>query len=297
MSTDVLTNGRLPTSERAPLRKKVTLGDLEVARREGRKLAMLTCYDFTTATVMQQAGVPILLVGDSAANVILGHEATTGITLPFLIELSAAVRRGAPHAFLMADMPFGSYHGSVGRAVENVCEMVRASGCDAVKLEVVDRQANLVQRIADAGVAVCAHLGLRPQSVQLHGYRAQARTAAAARQLVASARRFEQAGAAMLLLEAVPAEVGQAVAQAVEIPVLGCGAGPGPMGHVVVLQDLLGLSARRPKFVPELPELPLRRAIETYAERVETKAYPAREHCYTMLDGEAERFEKTPGAV
>ena len=270
--------------------KKVTLGDLHAARQSGDKLAMLTCYDFTTATVMQQAGVPILLVGDSAANVILGHDATTAIELPLLQTLTAAVRRGAPLAYLMADMPFGSYHGDAGAAVERVCETVRKTGCDAVKLEVVPRQAKLVGRLADAGVAVCCHLGLRPQSVQIFGYRAQGRTAKEAEQIVAAARKMEKAGACSILLEAVPAEVGRAVVDAVEIPVIGCGAGPSPMAHVVVLQDLLGLTGRRPKFVPDLPQRPLRETIEEYARLVASAAYPAAEHIYAMAAGEAEKL-------
>ncbi len=270
--------------------KKVTLADLHSARSAGEKLAMLTCYDFTTATVMQQAGVPLLLVGDSAANVILGHDSTTAIRQPFLQELTAAVRRGAPLAYLMADMPFGSYHGEIGQAVDNVCEMVRTTGCDAVKLEAVARQSKLIRSIADAGVAVCAHLGLRPQSVQLHGYRAQARTAKAATMLVQTARRMQRAGAAMLLLEAVPAEAAKLVVEAVDIPVIGCGAGPAPMSHVVVLQDLLGLSNHRPKFVPQLPQASLRATVDAYVDLIETAAYPAGEHCYAMAPGEAEKL-------
>jgi 3-methyl-2-oxobutanoate hydroxymethyltransferase len=275
---------------RSPLARKVTLADIHAARDAGDKLAMLTCYDFTTAQVMQAAGVPILLVGDTAASVIFGHPSTTAIRQPILQELTAGVRRGAPNAFLMADMPFGSYHGDPGTAVDNVCEMVRATGCDAVKLEVVPRQAKLIRRIADAGVAVCAHLGLRPQSVQLYGYRAQARTAKGTERLVRDARRMQRAGAAMLLLEAVPPEASRAVVEAVDLPVLGCGAGPAPVAHVVVLQDLLGLTSRRPRFVPAIAEGSLRQMVEEYARQVETAAYPAGEHCYGMAQGEAEKL-------
>ena len=265
-----------------PLEKKVRLSDLHAARESGKAMAMLTCYDFTTASVMQSLGVPILLTGDTAASVILGHESTTAATLDFLIELTAAVRRGAPNAFVMGDMPFGSYHGDEGVAVDNVCRMVRETGCDAVKLEVADRHTSLVSKLSDAGVAVCAHLALRPQSVQLYGYRAQARTPETAAKLVESAKRFEDAGAAMILLEAVPAESGKRVADAVNVPVIGCGAGPAPMAHVVVLQDLLGLTGKRPRFVPVLPEASLRETIAAYADAVESGAYPAAEHCYQM---------------
>src|SRR5947209_3039273 len=164
------------------LNKKVTLNDLRAARQSGAKMAMLTCYDFTTARLMQEAGVPALLVGDSAANVILGYDSTLPVSLPFMIELTAAVRRGAPLALLVGDMPFGSYQSSVGGAlgsgVRNVCKVVKRTGCDLVKLEVAEGHAGLVRALADAGVAVMAHLGLRPQAVGLMGgYRFQGRTA------------------------------------------------------------------------------------------------------------------------
>ena len=277
--------------EARPLAKKVTLRDLDAARRDGRALAMLTCYDFTTATVMQQAGVPLLLVGDSAAVTILGHDSTVHIRPPILQELTAAVRRGAPLAYLVADMPFGSYHASEAQAMENVCEMVRATGCDAVKLEVVARQAKLITKLSDAGVAIWAHLGLRPQSAQRLGYRTQGKTAKAARRIVEDARRMEDAGAVAILLEAVPPEVGEAVVQATRVPVIGCGAGAACTAHVVVLQDLLGLTPHQPKFVPVVDRsMGLYDAICRYVEEIETRRYPASEHLYSMNEGEQARF-------
>src|SRR3954462_15043121 len=147
-----------------PLRRKFTLTDLRAARTGGPKVAMLTCYDYTTAGLMQAAGVPALLVGDSAANVILGHPTTLPVSLNFLIELTAAVRRGAPDALLVGDMPFGSYHGSLDRGVRNVRRMIRKTGCDIVKIEAAESQLPLVRALADAGVAIMGHVGLRPQS-------------------------------------------------------------------------------------------------------------------------------------
>ena len=149
--------------------KRFTLSTLRAARVAGEKVSMLTCYDFTTAKLMQDAGVQILLVGDSAANVILGHTSTLPVSLDFLIELTAAVKRGAPNCLVVADMPFGSYHGSVSRGVKNVTSMVKLSGCDCVKIEAAASQLKLVRELADAGVAVMAHLGLRPQSVGVLG--------------------------------------------------------------------------------------------------------------------------------
>ena len=275
-----------------PLDRKITLRDLDAARRDGRAMAMLTCYDFTTATVMQAVGVPLLLVGDSAAVTILGYDSTVHIRQAILQELTAAVRRGAPLAYLVADMPFGSYHADEGQAIENVCEMVRVSGCDAVKLEVVSRQAELVRRLADAGVAIWAHLGLRPQSAARTGYRTQGKTAAAARQIVADATLMAEAGAVAILLEAVPPQVSEAVVAAVPVPVIGCGAGPACCGHVVVLQDLLGLTPHQPKFVPVVERsVGLHDAIVHYATLIETGRYPAAEHWYSMSDGERGRFE------
>ena len=256
------------------------LRDLQAARAEGRRVAMLTCYDHTSAVHLQQAGVEMLLVGDSAAGVILGHDRTTGVTLPFLIQLAAAVRRGAHNSHVMADMPFGSYHGSRGRAVRNVCKVVAETGCDSVKMEVSRRQLELVAECADAGVAVCAHLGLRPQHVQRTGYSVQAKTRAEAEQLAEDAAAFEAAGAAMVLIEAVPPQAAQMVVEATTLPVIGCGAGSAPMGHVVVLQDLLGLTPRRPKFVPDLGQPSLRQAAETWVQMVRDGSYPEAEHVY-----------------
>jgi 3-methyl-2-oxobutanoate hydroxymethyltransferase len=240
---------------------------------------------------MQAAGVPLLLVGDSAAVTILGHDSTVHIRQPILQELTAAVRRGAPLAYLVADMPFGSYHADEGQAIESVCEMVRTTGCDAVKLEVVARQAGLVRRLADAGVAIWAHLGLRPQSAARTGYRTQGKTAEAARQIVSDARLMADSGAVAILLEAVPPEVSAAVVESVAIPVIGCGAGPACSGHVVVLQDLLGLTPHQPRFVPVVDRsTSLEGAIAHYADLIETGRYPASEHWYSMSDGERGRF-------
>ena len=254
---------------------------------------MLTCYDFTTAGLMQEAGVPSLLVGDSAGNVILGHSSTLPTSLEFMIEITAGVRRGAPNVLLVADMPFGSYQASVAQGVRNVSRMLKLTGCDCIKLEVADGHWKLVKRLADAGVAVMAHLGLRPQAVGLlGGYRSQGRTATTADAIVETAMRMQDAGAAALLLEAVPAEVTTAVVAATTVPVIGCGAGPACHGFVVVTQDVLGLTAHRPKFALLLQDLtsPLKAAFGEYVRQVTTGQYPAAEHLYQMPMDEKERF-------
>jgi 3-methyl-2-oxobutanoate hydroxymethyltransferase len=276
-----------------PLTRKITLSDLRLARTGGKKLPMLTCYDYSTARLMQEAGVPMLLVGDSASSVILGYETTIPVTLEFMIELTGAVRRGAPLACVVADMPFGSYAGSVDRGVESVCRMVKLSGCDCVKLEVASSHAPLVRACADAGVAVMAHLGLRPQTVNLlGGYKFQGRSAAEAEAILSLALDMQHAGAAALLLEAVPPEVSARVVRETSIPVIGCGAGPACHGSVVVTHDAVGFSPHRPRFVPQLGDVAtvLKELLDRYVNIVESGAYPAAEHQYEMPAEEKARF-------
>ena len=254
---------------------------------------MLTCYDFTTARVMQHAGVPMLLVGDSAGNVILGHESTIPVNLDFLIELTGAVRRGAPHCLLMGDMPFGSYSGSLELACANVLKMVKLSGCDCVKLEAAEHHVPLVRELSAIGVPIVAHLGLRPQAVKLMGsYKAQGRTADEADSIVTLAEQMQSAGAAAVLIEAVPAEVSAAVVARLSIPVIGCGAGPACDAFVVVTHDLAGLTERRPRFAPQLGDWskPMAETFATFVNDVTAGRYPAAEHDYAMSPGEHEKF-------
>lgn len=275
--------------------RRFSLNDLRAARASGAKVPLLTCYDFTTARLMHEAGVPALLVGDSAANVILGHDTTLPVPLHFMIQLTAAVRRGAPNAFVIADMPFGSYQGSASRAMRNVFRMVQLSGCDCVKLEAGETQLPAIRELADAGVAIMAHLGLRPQAVGvLGGYKAQGRTADEASRIVDLARRMQDAGAAAVLLEAVPAEVGDAVVHATSVPVIGCGAGPACHGHVVVTHDTIGLTPRPPKFAPKLGDLatPMIDCFREYVQRVTDGRYPDKQHGYEMPSDEKARFEE-----
>lgn len=264
---------------------RITLDDLRSARETGQRLAMLTCYDFSTAQLMEEAGVPLILVGDSAANVILGYPTTLPVSLDFMIEITRAVRAGAPTRYVLADMPFGSYHASVEDGIRNVCRMVKESGCDCVKLEAAPTQLPLVTQLADAGVAIMAHLGLRPQAVAvLGGYKAQGRTKDDAETIIKQAKAFESAGAVAILLEAVPPEVSQAVVDSVTVPVVGCGAGPACDAHVVVTHDLLGLSSRPPRFAPKLADIGegMKSAFREYVRLVETGDYPRPEHTYSM---------------
>lgn len=273
-----------------PLKSRFTLNDLRSARSLGRKIPMLTCYDYTTARLMHAAAVPSLLVGDSAANVILGHDTTLPISLDFLIELTAAVRRGAPLALLVGDMPFGSYQGDPGLGCENVFKMVKQSGCDCVKLEVTPEHAPLVKRLADAGVAVMAHLGLRPQSVNvLGGYRFQGRSVGEAQHIIQAAQRMTDNGASALLLEAVPNEVSAAVVARTNLPVIGCGAGPACDGHVVVLHDIAGLTPHQPRFAPPIGDLTSawQKVLQKYVQDIDSGQYPLPQHCYEMPPDQA----------
>lgn len=198
-----------------------------------------------------------------------------------------------PKAFLVADMPFGSYHQSLRQGVKNVTRMMQESGCDCVKLETSGKQTRLIARLADAGVAVMAHLGLRPQSINLlGGHRWQGRTAAEAQDLVKTSVQLERAGAAALLLEAVPPEVARAVVDATEIPVIGCGAGPACQGFVVVSHDVMGLSERVPRFAPVLADFAgaMRGCFADYVRRVESGEYPAPQHSYEMPPDELAKF-------
>lgn len=276
-----------------PAVAKFSMNDLRAARASGRRVPMLTCYDYTTARLMAAAGVQLILVGDSAGNVILGYDSTIPVELSFMIQITAAVRRGAPGALLVADMPFGSYGDSTSRGARNVMKVVKQTGCDCVKIEAGPTHTDLVTRLADSGVAVMAHLGLRPQAVGvLGGYRAQGRTAGAAAEIVESARSMEAAGAASILLEAVPTEVAEAVVAQTSVPVIGCGAGPACHGHVVVTHDLVGLTAARPKFAPQLGDAatPLSAAFVEFVRQVESGQYPGPEHGYRMPAEEKNRF-------
>lgn len=274
--------------------KRFTLSDLRVAAVGGKPEPMLTCYDFTTARLLESLGVRMILVGDSAANVILGHDSTIPIELDFLIQITAAVRKGAPNALVMADMPFGSC--SVTASGIRACvRMVKQSGCDCVKVECGRGHIGLIQGLADSGVAAFAHLGLTPQSVGLlGGYRAQGRSSEQALRIADLAADLVNAGAAGLLLEAVPPEVTELVVKTLDVPVIGCGAGPAAHAHVVVLHDLLGFNASVPKFVPRPGNVPdaISKVVSRYVSDVRLGKYPNSSHCYQMPEAERKALKQ-----
>jgi len=263
----------------------------------GEKFAALTCYDATTARWLARAGVHVLLVGDSAGQVILGHDSAIHTPLDFLVELTAAVRRGAPDRFVMADMPFMSYQADDAEAVRNAGRFMTEGRADAVKLEVDERYGDLVGKLARAGIPVVAHIGWRPQTVRAAGVRTAVvagRTAAEARRLIEQAELMQARGAAMILIEQTPAEVAEAVIAAVDVPVIGCGAGPACHGRVVVLQDVLGMNDRTPSFVEPLGEVgpAVEAAARAWVQHVQAGDEPAGGHPYHMNEGEAERLRR-----
>lgn len=240
--------------------KRITLRDLRRWAGEEQPFAMLTCYDATTARWLWRAGVKVLLVGDTASQMMLGYDSTLPIKMPFMLEITAAVRRGAPNALVMADMPFGSYMASQDDALRHAGQFLADGHADLVKMEVDETFGPLVERMTHSGVPVVAHIGSRPQTVRsTGGFRSTGRSKRVADLLVHTAEMMIQAGAVAILIEAVPDEVAaRVVKQAIQpdtgrpVPVIGCGAGPSCHGHVIVTHDLLGLSDWQPPFAPPL---------------------------------------------
>lgn len=280
-----------PISTRAPAaRKKVTTLAFRQKKERGEPITMLTAYDYPTALAMDQAGVDAILVGDSLAMVVLGYENTLPVTMEEMLHHSRAVARGAKSALLIGDMPFMSYQVSVEEATRNAGRFLQQGGMDAVKLEGGRERANAVRSITSAGIPVMGHIGLTPQSVnQLGGFRAQGKTAIAARRLVEDALILEEAGAFSLVLESVPARLAELISKKISIPTIGIGAGVGCDGQVLVTHDLLGLFDRfTPRFVKKYADFhgAMQRAFTDYIEDVETKRFPAPEHTVEMEDQE-----------
>ena len=276
--------------------EKLTLPRLAEMTHRGERIVMVTAYDAPSARLADEAGIDLILVGDSAAMVILGHDSTLPVTLDEMLMLTGAVSRVTRRALVVGDLPFGSYQESDEKAVASAVRMVKEGGADIVKLEGADRRLARVRAIADASIPVMGHIGLTPQSATLlGGYKAQGRTASTAHRLYDAAIASEAAGCCALVLEAVPAEVAGAIARALTIPVIGIGAGPDCDGQVLVWHDLLGVSPDPvPRFVKRYADLAseIRRALGTYANEVREGLYPEPRHTYPMPDEERARFEE-----
>jgi len=276
-------------------REKVTIPYLYQKRARGEKITMLTCYDYPTAILQEKAGVDIILVGDSLAMTVLGHDSTLPATMDVMIVHAQAVRRGAPGAFLVGDMPYMSYQVSKEEAIRNAGRFMAEAGCDAVKLEGGRNVAEVVEALTRATIPVMGHLGLTPQSIaQLGGFKAQGRDVETALRLIEDARILEEAGAFAILLEAVPPEVARLVRERASIPIIGIGAGPHCDGQLLIVHDMLGFfEAFTPRFVKKYANLNeiMLKAFREYIDDVTAGRFPAPEHCYTMKPGEAERLE------
>ena len=279
-----------PVLTPAPARKKVTTLTFRQKKERGQPISMLTAYDYPTALVMDQAGIDSILVGDSLAMVVLGYENTLPVSMDEMLHHARAVSRGSKSALLVGDMPFMSYQVSVEEAVRNAGRFLKEAGMDAVKLEVGHDRAEAVRAITGAGIPVMGHLGLTPQSIhQLGGFRAQGKTALAAKRLLEDAHILEEAGCFSLVLESVPARLAELISQRISIPTIGIGAGAGCDGQVLVTHDLLGMFDRfTPKFVKQYASLnaEMQRAFGEYIADVQAKTFPTAEHTVEMADEE-----------
>lgn len=264
-------------------RVKVRTTHLQKWKAEGHKWAMLTAYDFSTARAFDDAGIPVLLVGDSAANVVYGYDTTVPITIDELIPLVRGVVRGAPHALVVADLPFGSYEASPGLALSTATRFLKETGAHAVKLEGGERVAEQIAMLSAAGIPVMAHIGFTPQSVNgLGGFKVQGR-GDAADQTIHDAIAVQEAGAFSVVMEMVPAELATQITGKLTIPTVGIGAGPNCDAQVLVWQDMAGLtSGRTAKFVKRFGDVgaELRRAASQYADEVAAGVFPAEEHSF-----------------
>ena len=273
---------------------KKSVFDLHEMKRAGKQIAWLTAYDYPTATFEEAAGIDMILVGDSLGMCVYGYSGTVPVTMDQCLVHSEAVRRGAPHTFVIGDMPFGSYQVSDEEAVRSAARFLKEAGVDAVKLEGGVSVISRVKAILAAGIVVCGHIGLTPQSSgQLGGHKAQGRTLEAAKLVVEDARALHAAGVQLLLVEAVPPEVAGFIRAELPIPVLGIGAGGEVDGQLLIVSDVLGtFQAFTPKFVKKYADLAgVSTAVLTeYVRDVRAGAFPEDEHCYHMLAGEHEKF-------
>jgi 3-methyl-2-oxobutanoate hydroxymethyltransferase len=282
----------------APPAGKVPLPELLAMKRRGEKIVMVTAYDAPGARFAEDAGIDVVLVGDTAAMVVLGYEGTTvPVTVEEMLFLTRTVARQARRPLVVGDLPFGSYQVSDEEAVRTAIRFVKEGGADAVKLEGAGPMLSRVRAIVEAGIPVMGHVGLTPQSAtMLGGFRTQGKTASAARQLVQDARELEAAGCMSVVLEAIPAPVAARITRELAIPTIGIGAGPDCDGQVLVYHDLLGLTeGHLPRFVKRYASLSreIRDALEAYAAEVRSGAFPGPEHVYSMPEEELEAFARS----
>ncbi|RNC28848.1 MAG: 3-methyl-2-oxobutanoate hydroxymethyltransferase [Candidatus Dichloromethanomonas elyunquensis] len=281
------------------MRQKVTIHTLGEKVHTGKKITMLTGYDYPMALLEEKAGIDIILCGDSMAMTVFGHESTLNMQTDTMVAHCKAVRKGAPTAFLVGDMPYMSYQISKEEAIRNGGRFMAEAGCDAVKLEGGANMAKTVEAMVNATIPVMGHLGLTPQSIaQLGGYKSQGRDCSGAMKIIEDAKILEECGISLLLLEAVPPEVAEIITEKAKIPVIGIGAGPQVHGQLLIVHDALGFfDAFVPKFVKKYLDLNaiILEALGNYKSEVQEGQYPEEEHCYKLKEGELEKILKQMG--
>jgi 3-methyl-2-oxobutanoate hydroxymethyltransferase len=278
------------------MNKKVTIADLMDAKHAGRRFAAVSCYDYTTARLVATAGVDMILVGDSAAQIMLGYDSTLPATMDFMVTITAAVRRAAPAVCLVADMPFLSYQTGISEAVKNAGRFVQAAGVQLVKIEATAAHLEVIKAVSDAGMAVMAHIGIRPQSItKLGRLKAEGTTAEMAFELITLAGQMVKAGAASLLVEGTAREVSAIITQNCPVPVISCGSGPDCDGQILIISDLLGLTDdATPKFSKSYAKIgpAIVEAITAYGEEIRSGKFPDDKHCYHIKPDELEKLQR-----
>jgi len=278
------------------MQTRVTISDLVAAKEQGRRIAAVACYDYTTARLVSQADVQMIIVGDSAAQLVLGFDSTLPATMDFMVTITAAVRRGAPNVFLVADMPFLSYQSGVPEAVKNAGRFITEAGAQMVKIEASEAYLPVIKAVSDAGIPVMAHVGIRPQTIAMVGrFKAEATTAEMGAELINLAQEMVTNGASSLLLEGTAAEVAEIITKLSDVPVISCGSGPGCDGQVLIAPDILGQTqGPGPKFAKSYANVAdvTINAFNTFAREVQTGKYPDKDHSYHMKPGELERLQK-----
>ena len=273
---------------------KMTISKLQQKKETGNKITMMTAYDYPTAKLVDESGIDTILVGDSLGMVVLGYDSTVPVTMDEMLHHCKAVTRGAERSFIIGDMPFMSYHVSTEQAVENAGRFIKEAGCDSVKLEGGSDMAPVVQAVVKAGIPVCAHIGLTPQTAtMLSGFKVQGKDAESARLLLESAKDLEAAGAYMIVMECIPDRLAINITQSLTIPTIGIGAGEHCDGQVLVFHDLVGLFERfTPKFVKQYVNLSpmITAALVQYKKEVEEGTFPGPEHSFSMKKGESEKL-------
>jgi len=267
-------------------RAKVTFQTLQEKKQNGRPITALTAYDYATARLVDEAGIDLILVGDSLAQVVLGYDSTLPVTMDEMLHHTRAVRRAVKRAIVAADMPYGSYHVSVQEGVANAARFIKEAGAEAVKIEGGANRVELVERLTDAEIPVIGHLGLTPQSVhRMGGYKVQGKSMAAADALLKDALALEAAGAVSIVLEGMPREVAQHITAKLNVPTIGIGAGPDCDGQILVFHDLVNLSFSKPaKFVRQYGDAAglFRSAVEGYLHDVEQREFPSESESYHL---------------